>query len=346
MRGDVINMYGPTETTIWSSTHVARVSAGTVPIGRPVANTKLYVLDHNRQPVPVGVAGELYIGGRGVARGYLNRPELTAARFVADPFSGHADVRLYRTGDMVRYAEDGTLEFLGRTDHQVKLRGHRIELGEIETVLSRHPTLKEVVVVLREHHSGGPHLVAYYTTVPEASIGDEELRQFSMENLPDYMLPTAFVGLDSFPLTPNRKVDRGRLPAPDQARPELARAFTPARTLVEAALTQIWCEVLGFERIGIHDDFFQLGGNSLSTIQIAFKIRQRLNTELPLSTIFKHPTVAGIADRLEQELLDQADDSTLAGLLEEIEGMTEEEARAFVETAPTAPSESVTTERK
>jgi acyl-CoA synthetase (AMP-forming)/AMP-acid ligase II len=256
----VWNMYGPTETTIWSA--VQRIESGDDPvlIGRPIANTQLYILDEHGQPVPIGVHGELYIGGAGLARGYLNRPELTAERFVANPFSDVADDRLYRTGDKVRYRPERRIEFLGRLDQQVKIRGFRIELGEIETVLSGLTAVKEAVVVAREDVPGDQRLVAYLVAEPGADLSTDELRRGLAAQLPDYMLPTAWVMLDSLPLTPNQKIDRNALPEPD-ARCVVAGYQAPVSS-DEEILAGIWAEVLRLDRVGVHDNFFALGGHS------------------------------------------------------------------------------------
>ena len=325
--GEVINMYGPTETTIWSSTQVVRDSDESIAIGRPVANTEFYVLDEYRQPLPVGVAGELYIGGAGVARGYLRRPALTAERFVRHPFSAGPDARLYRTGDVARYQSDGTVDFLGRTDHQIKIRGHRVELGEIEAVMAHHPALREALVVARGDDTGGPALTGYYVPVTGASPTDEELRRFVKDKLPEFMIPSAFFRLESLPVTPNGKIDRSDLPVPGVARPEHPVSYVAPTTAIEETLSRIWSEVLGYDRIGVHDNFFELGGNSLSTIQIAVKIREVFQVDLPLRTVFAKPTIAEIAGDVEETVLAQADDVALVGLLEEIDQLSHRQAK-------------------
>jgi amino acid adenylation domain-containing protein len=288
------NLYGPTETTIWSA--VARVSAcGRVPLGEPIANTTLYVLDSAGSPAPLGVPGELHIGGTGVARGYLGRPALTAERFVPDPF-GAAGSRLYRTGDRARRRTDGTLEFLGRVDFQVKLRGFRIELGEIESALRAHPAIDGAVAAV---HGDGPdaRLVAYLLPRdPDAPAVGVDLRTFLRERLPEYMVPSAFVTLDAFPLTPNGKVDRKALAAPD-ARVE-ARVFAPPHTPQEQAIAEIWREVLRLDRVGRDDDFFALGGHSILATQVLSRVRRELGVDLPLRTLFEAPTVHALAERL------------------------------------------------
>ncbi|WP_420130680.1 amino acid adenylation domain-containing protein [Longimicrobium sp.] len=292
---EVWNLYGPTETTVWSA--AARVPAeGAIPLGEAIGNTTLYVLDPAGNPAPLGIPGELFIGGDGVTRGYLDRPGLTAERFVPDPF-GAAGSRLYRTGDRVRRRTDGALEFLGRVDFQVKLRGFRIELGEIEGVLRAHPGVREAVALVRTE-AGDARLVAYTVPrAPDAPPASTELRAFLRERLPDYMVPSAFVALDAFPLTPAGKLDRRALPAPD-AREE-ARVFVPPRTPREEAVAEIWREVLRRERVGAEDDFFELGGHSLLATQVLSRVRRELGVELPLRAMFEAPTVRALAERLD-----------------------------------------------
>jgi natural product biosynthesis luciferase-like monooxygenase protein len=325
VRGDILNMYGPTETTVWSSTHVVDGMEDTVSIGRPIANTTLYVLDKHLQPVPVGIPGELFIAGKGVARGYLNRPELTSERFVKDPFSHIPGARMYRTGDLACYRPDGNLEFLGRIDNQVKIRGHRIELGEIEAVLSRHPHLREVVVAAKEDVLGGTRLVGYVVPLKTQKPSVESLRGFLLERLPEYMVPSVYVNLETLPLTPNKKLDRAALPEPDQARPILEGSFVAARTYVEQQLARIWTEVLNVKAIGVNDHFFNLGGHSLSAVQVAFRVRQVFGIDFPLRMLFQAPTLADLAGKVEGMLVEHADTTQLDRLIEEIEQMSEEE---------------------
>ncbi len=296
--GAVWNLYGPTETTIWSAQFPidGSVSLGSPPIGRPIANTELFVLDRWGRPVPVGVAGELFIGGVGLARGYLRRPELTAERFVPHPFSDVAGARLYRTGDVVRYLPDGNLEFLGRLDDQVKIRGFRIECGEVEAALLGCVGVGEAVVVAREDAPGDKRLVGYVVPVDGSVLSTTELRESLRRVLPDYMVPSAFVVLDGLPLTPNGKVDRKALPAPDGSRPELGQEFVAPRTPTEELLAGIWCEVLGVDRVGVHDDFFALGGHSLLATQVVSRVRVVFGVELLLRSLFEDPTVAALAD--------------------------------------------------
>ena len=257
------NAYGPTETTVWATVGEGLFGEMKPPIGRAIANMQVYVLDERLKPVPVGVVGEVHIGGAGLARGYHKRPELTAERFLPDPFSNEAGARLYRTGDLARYLPDGNLEFVGRADYQVKVRGYRIELGEIEAVLGQHPLVRETVVVAREEIPGDKQLVAYLVWKEGLSPTTSELRSYLKERLPEYMVPSAFVLLDELPWTPNGKVDRRALPAPEQSRPEQEKVYVSPRTKLESILTGLWQKMLNIDEIGIYDDFFELGGNSL-----------------------------------------------------------------------------------
>ncbi|HEU0053830.1 MAG TPA: amino acid adenylation domain-containing protein, partial [Longimicrobium sp.] len=296
--GTVIHCYGPTETTTFAITHEVRhveEGARTIPLGRPIGNTRVYLLDRAGEPVPVGVGGELYIGGAGVARGYQGRAGLTAERFVPDPW-GDAGGRLYRTGDVGRWLPDGTIEFLGRTDHQVKVRGFRIEPGEIETRLLEHPEVREAVVLVREDAPGDKRLVAY--VAGDATAVAEALRAHLSERLPAYMVPAAYVRLDALPLTPNGKIDRSALPAPaDDA--FARRGYQAPVGETEEALAGIWAEVLGVERVGRDDGFFELGGHSLLAVQVISRVRQVLEVEVALGELFTRPVLADFARGLE-----------------------------------------------
>ena len=294
------NLYGPTETTIWSTLCKIEPGDDVVSIGRPIANTQIYLLDTHLQLVPVGVPGELFIGGDGLARGYLNRPELTTERFIPHPFSNEPGARLYRTGDLARYQREGTIEHLGRMDFQVKLRGFRIELGEIETVLSQHPGVRQAVVIAREEVPGDKRLVAYLIATQGPAPATSELRSFLQEQLPEYMLPSAFVFLDAFPQTPNGKVDRRALPAPQHTRPEQREDYVAPRTSIEEAVRGFWSQILKIEQIGIHDDFFELGGDSLMAMQVISRLRRFLQIELPLARVFEARTIAKLAKIIEQ----------------------------------------------
>jgi amino acid adenylation domain-containing protein len=292
------NIYGPTETTANASA-VRIIPGGEVTIGRPIANTQIYILNSSRHPVPIGVTGELYIGGDGVARGYLNRPDLTAEKFISDPFSAVPGARMYKSGDLARYRPDGNIEFLGRADHQVKIRGFRIELGEIEAELGQHPSIREAVVLAREDVPNEKRLVAYVVADREPLPTTTDLRSFLKEKLPEYMVPVVFVLLDALPLTPNGKVDRRALPSPDRSRPELNKAFVAPRTPTEELLVEIWAQLLNIERVGIHDNFFDLGGHSLLATQLVSRVRETFQVEIPLRRLFEMLTVAGLAESIE-----------------------------------------------
>ncbi|HEX2079055.1 MAG TPA: amino acid adenylation domain-containing protein, partial [Longimicrobium sp.] len=289
LHGRLVNLYGPTETTVWSATHAVEAGQGIVPIGRPIANTRVYVLDAALRPQPAGVPGELFIGGAGVTRGYLRRPALTAERFIPDAFSGAGGARLYRTGDRARWLHDGTLEYLGRLDEQVKVRGFRIEPGEIETVLRRCEGVRECAVVVREHAPGDRRLVAYVAGGADA----EALRAALRRTLPDYMVPSAFVALDALPLTPNGKLDRRALPAPVMEADE--DAYVAPATPTEELLAGLFADVLGVESVGARDDFFALGGHSLLATRVVSRIRAAFGADLPLRVFFRDPTAAALA---------------------------------------------------
>jgi amino acid adenylation domain-containing protein len=297
----IINGYGPTENTTFTCCYpIPRTfseSAQSVPIGRPVANTEVYLLDAHLTPVPIGVTGELYIGGDGLARGYLNRPELTAVKFIPNPFSEEPGERLYKTGDLARYLSGGNIEFLGRVDHQVKIRGFRIEVEEIEEVLKAHNAVRETVVAARADVAGDKRLVAYVVSRKPVQVA--ELRSFLKAKLPDYMLPSAFIFLDSLPLTATGKIDRRALPAPDHDRPELATKYVAPSTPTQELVARAWADVLKLESVGIHDNFFELGGHSLLAIRVNSRLREAFGIELPLSMLFEQPTIAGLAERIE-----------------------------------------------
>ncbi len=298
----LLHVYGPTENTTFSSwylVHEVAEGAGTVPIGRPIANTQLYVLDQCYHPVPVGVRGELYVGGDGLARDYLNRPDLTAEKFVPDPFSTQPGARLYRTGDYGCYRSDGHLEFLGRSDRQVKLRGHRIELDEIEAVLRHHPALQEAVALLREDASGDKQLIAYVVAQREQIPTTAQLRQHLAQRLPEYMLPAHILVLDQLPLTRNGKLDRQALPLPE-ALPGNTDVDSAAASPLEEILAGMWASLLGRSQVGRQDNFFELGGHSLLATRLVSRLRTSLQVALPLHTLFEHPTIAQLAPQLEQ----------------------------------------------
>jgi amino acid adenylation domain-containing protein len=320
----VYDLYGPSEDTTYSI-FALRTKAGPQTVGRPISNTEVFILDRQRQSVPIGVCGGLYIGGVGLARGYLNRPELTAEKFIPNPFSDEPGARLYRTGDLARYLPDGKIEFLGRIDHQVKIRGYRIELGEIEAVLSQQPAVLEAVVVA-QNNALDKRLVAYVVHRPGADISANELRGFLKQKLPDYMIPSAFVVLDALPLTPNGKADRKALPAPDHSPRKMEESYQAPRTPAEEMLVEIWTEILKLERIGIHDNFFDLGGHSLLATQVISRVRTAFQTEVALRTLFEMPTIAEFANAIVTERAATLDDGALAGIFKEIEGRSDAEA--------------------
>ncbi len=316
----LINGYGPTENTTFTCcypmTGPDQVGA-TVPIGRPIANTQVYILDRALRPVPVGAPGELYIGGDGLARGYWRQPELTAERFVPHPFSAEPGARLYKTGDRARYLPTGDIEFMGRLDNQVKIRGYRVEPGEIEARLEQHPAVQNAVVVAREDIPGDKRLVAYVIAAPGQQPTADALREALQTALPDYMIPAAFVRLDALPLTPNGKVDRARLPAPDWT--QSATTHTPPRTPTEETLAEIWQGVLGVAQVGVHDNFFALGGHSLLATRVMSRVQQTFQVAIPLRALFEAPTVAGLAAAVEE------------ALIREIESLSDAEIHAQVE---------------
>jgi natural product biosynthesis luciferase-like monooxygenase protein len=305
MSGEIFNMYGPTETAIWSTTHrVDNVGTG-IPIGRPIINTEVHIVDRHLQRVPIGVAGELLIGGAGVVRGYLDRPELTAEKFIQNRFADQKASRLYRTGDLARYLPDGAIEFLGRLDHQVKIRGHRIEPGEIEAVISQHQAVREAVVIAREDQPEDPRLVAYVVPVNQ-KIEIDQLRDFLRRQLPGEMMPSSFVVLEQIPLTPNGKIDRRALPAPDPSRRDTRVPFKEPENKIERIVAGIWQEQLNLEQVGAHDNFFDLGGNSLLMVRVNGKLRQALGREIPLVELFEHPTVSSLASHLNRTTQSQS----------------------------------------
>ena len=294
------NGYGPTEATTFACCHrIPRslpADLESIPIGKPIANTSVYILDPSGRPVPIGVAGEIHIGGPGVALGYWDRPGSTAERFIADRFGTTPGARLYRTGDLGRYLPDGNIEFLGRLDDQVKIRGFRVEPGEVEAALRRHPAVRDVAVAAgREPGGAANRLIAWVVPWEDGSPIDRELRDFLARIFPDHMVPSAFVFLDGLPCTPSGKVDRRRLPLPEALRADIGRPFAPPRTAVERALVGIFAELLGHERVGVHDDFFDLGGDSLLAMRAAARARQALGVEVPLAGLLAAPTAASLA---------------------------------------------------
>ncbi|MBN2442196.1 MAG: amino acid adenylation domain-containing protein [Spirochaetales bacterium] len=296
MGARLFNMYGPTETTIWSSMTLIKADEK-ITIGTPVDNTQFYILDTHQKMVPVGVTGELYIGGYGVGKGYLNRPELTKEVFIPDPFSGNTGSRLYRTGDMVRWLPDGKVEYIGRIDNQVKVRGYRIELGEIESVLGEYPGILELVVIVREDIHQDKRIVAYLVA-KEEPVPAETLTNYCSKKLPGYMIPSVFIWLETMPFTPNGKIDRKSLPAPSTNRPELNTTFIVPKTEMEKQIAGIWQDALKIDSVGINDNFFNLGGHSLLLAEVHIRIQEILNREFSMIELFQYPTISSFVNYL------------------------------------------------
>ena len=313
------HMYGPTETTVWSSAHQLGRGHGPPPIGGPIANTSFYVVDRHLQPVPIGVAGELLIGGAGVARGYRSRSDLTAERFLDDPLGKPGAGRVYRTGDRMRFRADGTLEFLGRLDHQVKLRGYRIELGEIEAALDAHPEVLQSVAVLHELETGDKQLVAYIVAENGFQPATTDLRRHLSASVPAYAVPSAIVRLDALPQTANGKIDLKALPRPGVLRSELESRYVAPRSPTEEAIAAIWSELLPVDRVGSEDDFFALGGHSLLAVKMLARLHDAFGVELFLTSVFEHPTLAALAEEVTARLIADAGDDDLTLLLSELE---------------------------
>ncbi len=338
------NAYGPTETTVCASMHLCRgIYPQGPPIGKPIANFRLYVLDEFMQPVPVGVGGELHIGGVGLARGYLNHPDLTAEKFVPDPFSRAAGERLYRSGDLVKYHADGNIEFLGRKDNQVKIRGFRIELGEIEAALAGHPSVREAKIIARNDIAQDIRLVAYLVSENSKTAGTEVLQNFLRKSLPEYMIPSIFMVLEQMPLTPNGKIDRKALPRPDNSAAGRDTAYLAPRNQIEEKIVEISSKILGIEKIGVHDNFFKLGGHSLLATQFLSRLQTTFRIKLPLRQIFETPTIEGLAhvikeiqERPETEREEKIEiagrgDTSLDDLLADLSELSDEEVRILLE---------------
>ncbi|MEJ8322499.1 non-ribosomal peptide synthetase, partial [Kosakonia sacchari] len=326
----LINGYGPTETTTFVTTYTIDSAVShnrSIPIGKPIANTQIYLLDKHGQPVPLGICGELYIAGDSVARGYLNRPELTAERFLPDPFT--PGQRMYRTGDLGRWLPDGNIAFLGRNDFQVKLRGFRIELGEIEASLAACDGVRDAVVIAREETPGDKRLVAYLLAEAGHTPEPARLRQQLAQSLAEYMLPAAFVTLESFPLTPNGKLDRRALPAPDRAAAVTRGNDAPVGE-VEKTLAAIWCELLGLSQVGRHDNFFELGGHSLMAVQLISRIQSEFFIEVSISTLFLSPTLLAQAEAIFSAQLDALAGDEIAAIQHELDEMLPEELAKMI----------------
>jgi amino acid adenylation domain-containing protein len=333
----IMNHYGPTETTVGvltyaaSEAHPQHASAATLPLGRPLPNTQVYVLDQHLRPTPQGVTGELYIGGAGVTRGYLGRPELTAERFIPDPFSTEPGARLYRTGDLARHLPGGDIEFLGRSDNQVKIRGFRVELGEIEAALVEHADVREAAVTVSSGATGA-RLVAYLTARQgHAAPGVEGLQAFLKSKLPEHMIPSSYVLLKSLPLTTNGKLDRRALPEPEAAGMSLERAYVAPRNPLEETLAEVWASVLKLERVGAEDNFFALGGHSLAAMQIMSRVRNTFHVELPLRVVFEATNVAALAEAITAHEAQPGRALKIASALKRLQGMTPEQKRALLE---------------
>ena len=324
----LVNLYGPTETAIDATYWVCDPfeERREVIIGRPLGNVAVYILDGRMQPVPVGVTGELYVGGVQLARGYRGRAGLTAERFVPDPYSREPGARLYRTGDIARRLSDGLIEYMGRADHQVKLRGHRIELGEIEAALASHPSVRAAAVVVRGDAPGGERLVAYFVARGGERPSADELREHIAARLPRHMIPAAFVSLDALPLMTNGKVDRKALPAPSEAHRGGDDTYVAPRTPTEQVVAEIWAEVLRVERVGVNDNIYELGGHSLLAMQITSRVREAFDLEISLAELFTAaPTVAEMAAAVEERQIGEASSEDLEEVLRELRGLSDEE---------------------
>jgi acyl carrier protein len=336
----LLNAYGPTECAITatvfevapvqSDESASRLASGKIPIGRPLAHRSLYILDASGGLAPAGAPGELHIGGSLLARGYLNRPELTAERFIPNPFGDAGGARLYRTGDLARYRRDGEIEFLGRLDRQLKVRGYRIEPGEIEAALLADERVRACGVVGRNERPSGRRIVAYVVAEPGASVSEEELRRHLKERVPVYMLPSAFVLLDELPLNSNGKIDRSSLPEPEAARQPSAKSFVAPRTPEEEMLAEIWSELLGVSPVGAEDNFFELGGHSLLATRVVSRVREACGVELPLRLLFEAPTVAELAKHLAEAANGQGELERIEEMLKRLEHLSDTDVDALL----------------
>ena len=321
----LLNLYGPTEmasdVTYFEFPKYDRLPS--VPIGRPISNTQTYILDQNLELAPIGVQGELHIGGAGLARGYHLRPDLTAEKFIPHPFDSDPNARLYKTGDLARYLPDGNIEFFGRIDDQVKIRGFRIELGEIESVLEQHEAVKAVATTVHKTFPGENRLIAYIVPEPGSSLSTDDLRRYLARKLPNYMIPARFTIMEALPLNPYGKVDRRALPAPDATRPELEKAYVGPRTGVEEELARIWGDVLNLELVGIYDNFFELGGHSLMATRVMAQVKAYMGVNIPLITIFESPTIAQMAQEILKHKVNQLGAGEMERILNEVENSSE-----------------------
>jgi hypothetical protein len=322
----LFNAYGPTEATVWATVATCRPDDDGITIGKPVTNVTCAILDESGNPQPVGARGELHLGGRGLARAYHARPALTAARFVPDPYSSAAGARLYRTGDLARYRDDGAIEFLGRLDAQVKLRGFRIEPDEIEAVLAGHPHIRVAAVMPRAEAGDDPHLVGYLVFEDGQTVAEEALRHFLETKLPAFMIPARFVPLTEMPRLPNDKIDRRRLPQCQAADLPQGKPYVAPRNDLEASLCAIYAQVLEREQVGIHDDFFELGGHSLLATRTASMIAAELRVDMAVNAIFDHPTAALLAGHITDQRIATSAGDDLEALLADLDNLSDEEA--------------------
>ena len=329
---ELYNLYGPTEATIDVSWWNCRqqTDKAMVPIGRPVANTQLLILDNHLNLMPIGAPGELYIGGVQLARGYLNRPELTQERFIPNPFPKIPSQRLYKTGDRCRYLSDGAIEYLGRLDSQIKLRGYRIELGEIESILTQHQQIQQAIVLLTENHPGHECLVAYLVATSTANLCIDDLRDHLKNQLPDYMIPSAFVCLDQLPLMANGKIDRKALPRPSDERLVTAQTYIAPRTPIEELLCQIWQDVLSVDKVGVNDNFFDLGGHSLLGTMVMSRVASLFGIDFPLLFLFELPTIANLAQSIENHLIDQFHPDELSEAIAELDDLSDNDVEQLL----------------
>ena len=330
----ILNHYGTTETTAGVLVYQVQGSCANngplTPLGRPLANIQVYILDQHLQPVPIGVPGELHIAGVCLARGYINHSDLTAEKFIPHPFNSVPGARLYKTGDLARYRADGNIEFLGRRDHQVKIRGFQVEPGEIEVRLKQHPLVREAAVLAREDLPGGKQLAAYIVPREQSAVPPTDLRQFLEPFLPDYMIPAVFISLDALPLTPHGKVDRRALPAPVKTGLELQATSVGPRTSVEEALAHMWEELLGVGPVGVTDRFLELGGHSLLAGRLLARVRERFHVDVSLRAFFAAPTVASLAAAIVQQGAEGAEAGALPCALEDLGGLSDEDARRLL----------------
>jgi acyl-coenzyme A synthetase/AMP-(fatty) acid ligase/acyl carrier protein len=325
------NFYGPTEADIVTSYTFdpnPELWPKYIPIGKPAINVQVYILNSHLQPVPIGVTGELYVAGGGLARGYFNNPQLTKEKFIANPFSDNS--LLYKTGDLARYLPKGDIEYLGRIDDVVKVRGYRIELGEVETILNQHPQIAQAIATVQGETAREKYLAAYFIPRPGETVNQVELRHFLENWLPDYMIPSAFVVMESFQLSPNGKVDRKVLPIPDKNPLSLTQNYVAPRTAIEEVLAVIWAEILEVERVGIEDDFFLLGGHSLKAIQLISKIRQTLEIEVSVRQLFNHSTISQLTQVMIELVGNEGLLNEIAVTVQEISRLSPEEVQALL----------------